>query len=162
MALFIEPFGKRAREVQSLWLAIAALGGDRDSQIVDGDILFGFGGDGNLDEERSTVSDLVNKERVPMETYSLPTGRSANIDSSLLLQPYPQRQSRIEHGVHSDSTRSVVLGALEPQLVVPEEACRRDEEGAVAQAQTHIGQCVRLRELERVEVVRDRIVGGVL
>lgn len=51
---------------------------------------------------------------------------------------------------------------LEAELVVPEEACGRDGEGAVAYCEAGVGQVVGLGEFEGVEVVWDSIVGGVL
>lgn len=52
--------------------------------------------------------------------------------------------------------------ALEPELVVPAETGPGEEESSVPQGQAHVGQRVRLLELEGVQVVRDRIVGCVL
>lgn len=55
-----------------------------------------------------------------------------------------------------------MLGAVPAQLIVPEEAERGDGKGAVAEREPHVLEAVRLLELERVEVVGDRIVRGVL
>lgn len=55
-----------------------------------------------------------------------------------------------------------MLGAVPAQLVVPEEAERGDGKGAVAEREAYVLEVVRLLELERVEVVGDRIVRGVL
>lgn len=94
--------------------------------------------------------------------YRLPIRRSAHVDGPLLLQPYPQRQRRVEYHVHNHRRCCVVLGALKPKLIVPEEAGGGDEEGSISKCQAHVGQGVGLSELEGVEVVGNRIVGSVL
>lgn len=95
-------------------------------------------------------------------TNLLPAGRGADIDDPLLKTPDPDGEGPIEEGVENNGGSSVVLGAVESKLVVPEEAGGGDQEGAVAQAQTDVGEGVRLLELERVQVVGDSIVGRVL
>lgn len=108
--------------------------------------------------------------------HSVPLGRSkggeghylrpircrALVHRPLLDEADPVRQRAIEQGVQRDGGRGVVLGGLEAQLVVPQEAGGGDGEGAVAQGQTRVYEGVVLLELERVEVVGDRVVGGVL
>lgn len=94
--------------------------------------------------------------------YRLAVGGGADVDDALLFQPDPQGQGGVQDGVDEHGGGRVVLGALEAELVVPEEAGGGDEEGGVAQAQAHVGEGVGLLELQRVEVVGDGIVGGVL
>lgn len=53
MALLVEPLGEGAREGQGMGLVIAArLGGDGDGEVVNRDVLLGFGRYGDLDSSR--------------------------------------------------------------------------------------------------------------
>lgn len=71
-----------------------------------------------------------------------------------------------EHGVQESvdcyGGGSVVFRALESKLVVPAEAGAGNCKGTVSERQPCVGECVNLLELQRVQVVGNGIVGGVL
>lgn len=70
-----------------------------------------------------------------------------DIHSAFLDEPDPQRQRAIEERVHCDSSGGVVLGRVEAELVIPEEARGADSEGGVAQGEAHVAEGVRLLEV---------------
>ena len=97
-----------------------------------------------------------------LSTHLRPVRRCALVHRALLHETDPYRQGAVDERVQRDGGSRVPLGALEAQLVVPEEAGGGDGEGAVAKGQARVDEAVVLLELERVQVVWYRIVGGVL
>lgn len=104
----------------------------------------------------------ITNERTNERTYLRPIRRSALVDDAALDIGDPVRQQAIEQGIHGDGARGQVLGLLEAQLAVPQEGGRRYGEGPVPQRQPRVRQLVVLAELQAVQVVRDRVIGGVL
>lgn len=86
----------------------------------------------------------------------------ADINFALLHQPYPSCQSTIEQSIKCNRNSSVMFRRVPAELVVPVEAGGAERECRVAKAKANVGQGVRLFELQRVQVVGYRIVGGVL
>lgn len=96
------------------------------------------------------------------KTYRLPGGRDALVHNPFLHKRHPPRHARVEHDIERDGRRGPVLCAVKAELVVPREAGGGREEGRVAEREAHVDKAVGLLELEGVEVVWDRVVGGVL
>lgn len=114
------------------------------------------------DSSSSERMGLLCLRRPARATYRFSIRCGAHVDDTLLLEPYPQSQRRVEYGVDNHSAGCVVFCALEAELVVPEKAGGSDQEGGVAQAQADIGEGVGLLELQGIQVVGNRIIRGVL
>ena len=74
----------------------------------------------------------------------------------------PLHHTIIKHSIASDRGKGPGFGLLETKVVIPGEAGYGEDKGAVAKRQANIGEKVNLLELQRVEVVGDRIVRRVL
>lgn len=89
-------------------------------------------------------------------------GRGALVHGPLLNPPNPKRQTALQKGIRSNGNSGIQLGVVETKLVIPQRAGGSDGEGAVAESEAHVGHGVLLGEADRVEVVRDGIVGAIL
>lgn len=75
--------------------------------------------------------------------------------------PYPVGEDGVEDCVERNSDGGVGFRGFEAERVVPVETGGADGEGKVADGEARVGQGVRLREGEGVEVGGYYIVGGV-
>lgn len=73
----------------------------------------------------------------------------------------PKRQCAAQDHVDSHRASCVVLGVIEADLVVPQEAEGGDEEGAIAEGEADVLEVEGLLEFEGVDVVCEGVVGGV-
>lgn len=98
---------------------------------------------------RKKEGEMVARGGVSVAYFS-PVWCRALVHDALLHEGDPYGQGAVDDGVEGDGGGGVPLGALEAELVVPEEAGGGDGEGAVAQGQARVDEAVVLLELERV------------
>jgi hypothetical protein len=95
------------------------------------------------------------------ESCPITAGTRSHVHLALLDAPDPEGKQAIQAGVSGDSRGGVVFCVVEAELEVPIESRGADGKGQIADAESHIGENVRLLEFERVEVVGDGIVAGI-
>ena len=95
-------------------------------------------------------------------TYLISFGCGPLVHDSLLHERDPEGEDGVYHRIYTHGHGRVVLGVLKAELVVPGEAGPGDGEGRIAESQSCVDQSMVLLELQRVEIVRNGIIGGVL
>lgn len=85
----------------------------------------------------------------------------ADVNGSFLNAPNPECEGAIEDGIDGYGDGGIEFCIVETVGVVPVEASGADREGCIAKCKAGIGQGMRLREGEGVQVGGYCVVGGI-